>query len=455
MFAIVDIETCGSKFAFQKGRIIDICILVHDGISVIDKFSTLINPECYITGFYTNISGITNDMVKDAPKFYEVAKDILAFTEGKIFVAHNSNFDYNFIKDEFSSLGFKFRRDTLCTVKLSRKLMPGKASYSLGNLCESIGITIHNRHRAEGDAIATAQLLDILLQLKTQSKEYKSTSVNQIMTTRLESIKKYVLDKIPESCGVYYFLNQEGHIIYIGKSVNMYNRALSHYNSDLKKSKAMLNELTNVDFVETGSELISLLMESDEIKKHKPFYNRQRKNDVFTHAIDVFTDEETIVNFKIVPYEESERLLLSFTSYAAARERLEAWIEDKALCLRYCGLTSDTSVCFNHQIKKCNGICAGEEDIASYNKRAQEIIDNISFKENNFVLIDCGRHSDERSLILIENGHYNGYGQMDNTTSFSSIDECRELITQRKFYPDADDLIKGYLKNNRLKKVVF
>jgi DNA polymerase-3 subunit epsilon len=157
MFAIVDIETCGSKFAFQKGRIIDICILVHDGISVIDKFSTLINPECYITGFYTNISGITNDMVKDAPKFYEVAKDILAFTEGKIFVAHNSNFDYNFIKDEFSSLGFKFRRDTLCTVKLSRKLMPGKASYSLGNLCESIGITIHNRHRAEGDAIAPAQ----------------------------------------------------------------------------------------------------------------------------------------------------------------------------------------------------------------------------------------------------------------------------------------------------------
>ena len=109
MFAIVDIETCGSKFAFQKGRIIDICILIHDGIRVIDKFSTLINPECYISGFFTNISGITNEMVKDAPKFHEVAKDILAYTEGKIFVAHNSSFDYNFIKDEFASLGFKFK----------------------------------------------------------------------------------------------------------------------------------------------------------------------------------------------------------------------------------------------------------------------------------------------------------------------------------------------------------
>jgi len=449
MFAIVDIETCGSKFAFQKGRIIDICILVHDGISVIDKFSTLINPECYITGFYTNISGITNDMVKDAPKFYEVAKDILAFTEGKIFVAHNSNFDYNFIKDEFSSLGFKFRRDTLCTVKLSRKLMPGKASYSLGNLCESIGITIHNRHRAEGDAIATAQLLDILLQLKTQSKEYKSTSVNQIMTTRLESIKKYVLDKIPESCGVYYFLNQEGKIMYIGKSVNMYNRALSHYNSDLKKSKAMLNELTNVDFVETGSELISLLMESDEIKKHKPFYNRQRKNDVFTHAIDVFTDEETIVNFKIVLYEESERSLLSFTSYAAARERLEAWIEDKALCLRYCGLTSDTSVCFNHQIKKCKGICAEQESSEEYNIRAAQLINAHSYNKPNFLLIEKGRHFQERAFVFIKDYNYAGYGYLDESAQINSIDDVSSYILSKQIHPDDNDIVRSWM---RLKK---
>jgi len=195
MFAIVDIETCGPKFAYQKGRIIDICILVHDGISVVDKFSTLINPDCHIGSFYTNLSGITNEMVKDAPRFHEVAKEILNYTEGKIFVAHNSAFDYNFIKDEFASLGFRFKRDTLCTVRLSRKLLPGKTSYSLGNLCASIGIEIKNRHRAEGDAVATAELLNLLLQLKTQSKEYKTKSVTQIMTTRIDAIKKYILDK--------------------------------------------------------------------------------------------------------------------------------------------------------------------------------------------------------------------------------------------------------------------
>lgn len=449
MFAIVDIETCGSKFAFQKGRIIDICILVHDGISVIDKFSTLINPECHISGFFTNISGITNDMVKDAPKFHEVAKDILAYTEGKIFVAHNSSFDYNFIKDEFSSLGFKFKRDTLCTVKLSRKLMPGKRSYSLGNLCESIGITIHNRHRAEGDAIATAQLLDILLQLKTQSKEYKSKSVSQIMTTRIENIKKYILDKIPESCGVYYFLDKEGRIIYIGKSVNMYNRALSHYNSDLKKSRAMLNELTNVDFVETGSELISLLMESDEIKKHKPLYNRQRKKDVFTHNIDVFTNEEGIINFNIVPYDESEKPLLSFTNYSSARERLESWLESKQLCMRYCGLSSEDSVCFNHQIKKCNGICAGKESVEDYNFRAAQIIKEYTYNKPDFLILDRGRHFQERAFIYIKDYTYQGYGYLDESAQINSPEDVNSYLTCKQVHPDDNDIVRSWM---RLKK---
>src|SRR5581483_8818257 len=122
MFAIVDIETCGPSFIHKKGRIIEICILVHDGLSVVDKFSTLINPECFISPIFTKISGITNEMVKDAPRFHEVAKQILTFTEGCIFVAHNVNFDYGFVKDEFASLGYKYKRDTLCTVRLSRKL---------------------------------------------------------------------------------------------------------------------------------------------------------------------------------------------------------------------------------------------------------------------------------------------------------------------------------------------
>ena len=170
MFAIIDIETCGGKFNFPQGRITEICILIHDGLTVVEKFSTLINPECYIAPLYTNITGITNEMVKDAPKFHQVAKKIHELTENKTFVAHNVSFDYNFIKGEFASLGFQYEREKLCTVQMSRKLIPGKKSYSLGKLCESLGIPNNARHRAEGDAVATAQLFDILLRARSAKK---------------------------------------------------------------------------------------------------------------------------------------------------------------------------------------------------------------------------------------------------------------------------------------------
>lgn len=170
MFAIIDIETCGGKFNYPNGRITEICVLIHDGLSVVDKFTSLVNPECYITPIYTNITGITNEMVKDAPKFHQIAKHIHRITDEKTFVAHNVNFDYSFVKAEFASLGFNYEREKLCTVKMSRKLLPGHDSYSLGKLCNALGIPNHARHRAEGDAVATAQLFDLLLRAKSARK---------------------------------------------------------------------------------------------------------------------------------------------------------------------------------------------------------------------------------------------------------------------------------------------
>lgn len=446
MFAIVDIETCGGRFIYPKGRIIEIAIIIHDGLTIVDKFSTLINPECFISPLYTNISGITNDMVRDAPKFYEVAQKIMEMTEGKIFVAHNSSFDYNFIKEEFASLGAKFKRETLCTVRLSRKLMPGRLSYSLGNLCAGLNIHIENRHRAEGDALATTELLELLLRLKSAHPQYKNMGATEIMTRRIDKMKSYILKKIPEECGVYYFHDKEGNIIYIGKSVNMYNRAISHFNSDEKRGKQMLNELYNVDFVKTGSELIALLLESEEIKKHKPKYNRARKADVFTHSIDWFKDKTGIINFRIVAPDEAENVLLSFTTYMTARERLEGWIDDHELCLRYCGLTGEEAVCFNHQIKKCNGICNQEEDVQLYNKRAEKLLEQHLFKHSNFVLLDKGRNAEERSVVVVENGTYLGYGYFDASDPVYSPADLKDMVRRVPSHPDANDLIKSWMK---------
>jgi DNA polymerase-3 subunit epsilon len=449
VFAIIDIETCSGKFVYGHGRITEICIIKHDGLVVVDKFTTLINPECHISQYFSSLTGITNDMVRDAPKFYEVAKKIQEMTEGCIFVAHNVSFDYGFIKEEFASLGFKYRRDTLCTVRLSRKLIPDRISYSLGHLCASLGIEIEGRHRAEGDAVATAKLFDLLLRLKADHPQYKNLGVDEIMIRRVDKIKEYVLKKIPEECGVYYFLNKDKEIIYIGKSTNMYNRAIGHFNTKEGKHKKLLFELMNVDFVVTGSELVALLLEAEEIKKHKPKFNRMRKSDLFTHSIDWFTDDNGIINFKIVEYAKSENSLFAAVTYSTVREKLDRWIDEHVLCLRYCGLTGEESICFNNHIKKCNGICNNEEEIEIYNKRAKEIIKNVTFSDSDFLILDRGRTNEERSLILIEDSKYKGYGYIDSSHQITSINDCRDIIKQSNYYPDSDELIKGWMKTGK------
>ena len=161
MFAIIDIETTGSRHQF--GQITEIAIFQHNGIEITGSYSTLIKPDMDIPLFITRLTGITNEMVRDAPRFYEVAKTIIELTAGRTFVAHNVHFDYNYLKEEYKRLGYNYYRKTICTVRLARQLLPGHKSYSLGKLCANLGIEINGRHRAAGDAYATAQLFNLLL----------------------------------------------------------------------------------------------------------------------------------------------------------------------------------------------------------------------------------------------------------------------------------------------------
>jgi DNA polymerase-3 subunit epsilon len=453
MFAIVDIETTGGSA--ERSKITEICILIHDGLTVVDKFSTLINPEQRIPQMITRLTGINDEMVEKAPKFFEVARKIVEITEGMVFVAHNVAFDYSFVKKEFKSLGYNYTRDQLCTVKLSRKLIPGRVSYSLGPLCEALGIDNEARHRAEGDAVATAKLFDILLQKKSEHPVYRRQDISEIHTTRIDKIKMYVLKRLPEETGVYYFLDKDGNIIYIGKSNNMRARAIAHFNNKEGRARKMLYELTDVDFVKTGSELIALLHESEEIKTHKTKYNRARKRSVFTHSIDWFYDDGGILNYKIVPFDESDTPVMSFTSHIAARERLNAWIEDHMLCYNYCGLNEEGE-CFMHPIKRCYGICCGKEDAEEYNLRAKRITDEFLFPEKNFLILDKGRHHDEQSIILIENGHYAGFGYFDVSDPVTSPEELKAYVKKTTFYPDADALVRWYLRRERkVKKIIL
>lgn len=164
MYSIIDIETTGQ--ASKTGKITEIAIYIHDGFQIVDSFSSLINPECYIPDFITRLTGIDNEMVRSAPRFYEVARKVVEMTTDTIFVAHNVSFDYKFIQEEFNRLGYDYQRKTMCTVRMGRKYLPGHRSYSLGKLCGELGISINGRHRAAGDALATVKLFEMIMARK-------------------------------------------------------------------------------------------------------------------------------------------------------------------------------------------------------------------------------------------------------------------------------------------------
>ncbi len=444
MYAILDIETTGLSPVNDK--IIEIAIYIHNGKEVIDEYSTLINPEKNISYNITRITGITNEMVENAPKFWEVAKDIVMLTEGKSLVAHNASFDYNFIRNEFKSLGYHFSRDRLCTVKLSRKIIPNHKSYSLGNLCKDLGIEINGRHRAAGDALATVKLFEHLLKI--------SPALGVMDSSKFYHISADVIKGLPEEPGVYYFHDHNGDIIYIGKSKNIRNRVFSHFsNEKSERAIKMCDEIYNISYELTGSELIALLLESDEIKTQKPKYNRRQRRTVSHYGIYTFIDEYGYVCFRVEDIKK-EIPIVSFNSAKEARERLYSLSEKYQLCHKLCGLYESQGACFYYQIKHCNGACIQEEPVKNYNSRAQEMIDELSYNWQNFFIIDTGRNDDEKSVVKIENGKYIGFGYIDAEFIGNSIENLSDVI---KVYPDNKDvqqIIRTYLKQHSVEMLI-
>ena len=276
MYAIVDIETTGGSAAFHK--VTEVAILIHDGKRVVDEYQTLINPEKGIPIGITSLTGISNEMVADAPKFYEVAKDILEMLTGNIFVAHNVNFDYSFLKNEYKELGGNLNLNKLCTVRLSRKVLPGHKSYSLGRICDELGIENHARHRAMGDAKATAELMTMLIQNDTEEHIKKALKKNSKEADLPPYLPKTVFDALPDMTGVYYFHDEKGNVLYVGKANNIKKRIRSHFSStDVVYKQGLKDKLYDITYEICGDEMIAFLLESFEIKRLFPVFNRAQK----------------------------------------------------------------------------------------------------------------------------------------------------------------------------------
>jgi DNA polymerase-3 subunit epsilon len=443
MYSIIDIETTG-----HSSKITEISIFIHNGKKVIDEYTTLVNPQCSIPPFITNLTGINNQMVANAPKFFEIAKKIEEFTKDTIFVAHNVNFDYNIIQQEFKDLGFSFKRKKLCTIRLSRKLIPGLKSYSLGALCTSQHIEIKDRHRAKGDAEATAILFKKLLDLDENETVFNSfLNPRSKQATLPPMLSKKVFDALPTSTGIYYFKNNKDEIIYVGKANNIKQRVASHFYDKSKKEVTMCLETSNITFEETGSELIALLLESSEIKKRYPKFNRAQRRTNESIGIFSYEDRNGIMHIASNKLKLISKPIQKFYSETECRIFLEKLCETFELCPKYCHLQTNVSSCFHYQIKQCKGICRNEESMVLYNMRVKKAIQTIQFKNKNFVITELGRNAQEHSFVLVVNGMYKGFGFVASNTNLTTISDYLNHINPQKDTSDIHRILKPYLNN--------
>ena len=451
MYSIVDIETTGGKY--NEEGITEIAIYKFDGHVVVDQFISLVNPEREIQPFVVNLTGINSNMLRNAPKFYEVAKRIVEITEDTILVAHNTSFDYRILRTEFDRLGFEFKRETLCTVELSKDLIPDLPSYSLGKLVRSLGIPVTDRHRASGDALATVKLFKLLLAKDTEKKIIQQ-SVKKDNKSKLEPKLIDIISKLPSITGVYYIHNTDGTIIYIGKSNNIKKRITQHFTATNSKSKKIQLQVAAVTYEATGSELVALLKESEEIKRNKPIFNRALRRTIFTHALYHKEDENGYINLVIDKADGRKKAITTFSNRQSAKTFIFKAVDDYNLCQKLTGLYNTKNSCFKYEVKECKGACINEENSEEYNKRVLQLISKNSYENQNMVIVDRGRDIDERSAILIENGIFKGIGFFNLNYQINTIEVLESIITPMENNRDHQHIIQSYLRRNKRLKIV-
>lgn len=446
-YAVVDIETTGGSP--RSSKITEIAIYKHDGKKIIDEFVSLVNPESKIPDFITNLTGISNSMVENAPKFHEIAKEIVKFTEDCVFVAHNVGFDYGITRQEFKKLGYDYRRPHLCTVRASRYILPGLDSYSLGKLTKTVGITIKGRHRAGGDALATAHLFTLLNKKSSNSIEkFIQHDINPAILHPNLDIEE--LDSIPQKTGVYKFFDEDNQLIYIGKSINIKKRIHQHLrNTGTKKGSELLHTICRIEYEITGSELIALLEESQLIKHYKPKFNSALKKSKFPYGLFYFIDDSGYYRFYVgLTSRSPQRPLTSFTTKREGTAYLTKWTENFLLCQKLNDLYPTNSACFHYGIKKCNGACINKETPDDYNVRAKEMIDYLNLNGESFYIIENGRQKSEKSLIMVENGTLVGYGFAPYFFHKQPTHKWKRFIELVKEDRDAKTILGTYIRKN-------
>jgi DNA polymerase-3 subunit epsilon len=451
MYAIVDVETTGGKY--NEEGITEIAIYRFDGHTIVDQFSSLVNPLKDIQPFVQRLTGINSKMLVNAPKFHEVAKRIVEITEDAVIVAHNAEFDYRIIRTEFKRLGYDFERQSLCTVALSQKLIPDVPSYKLGKLVRSLGIPISDVHRAHGDALATVELFKLLLE-KDSEKEIISTHIKILNQKKVANKYLKIIDELPTETGVYYLYNKEGVIIYIGKSKNIKKRVLTHLTSSNKKAEKIQKTIHSVSYELSGNECLALLKEQHEIKRNQPRLNHSLK---FRHfAMGIRLNTATPYHQLLIEQVKDEYTYLDvFKNKKEAEGRLRFWLEEFRLCGQHTSFSiSNRAHCFRYDMNACNGACKGEEKCEAYNERVKAVADSLLYPYQNMLIIDKGKSKSEKSFIYIKEGVFQGYGYFQLNHQIKTIATIEKRLIPIENNRDTQAVLRSFLRKERYQKLI-
>ncbi len=438
-YAIVDIETTGGNA--QYSRITEIAIILFDGKKVIDRWETLINPQKEIPLPIFALTGINNEMVRDAPIFDDVAEKILDMLTDRIFVAHNVNFDYSFVRHQLEESGFKWTARKLCTVRATRKIKPGLSSYNLGNLCRSLDIKLINQHRAGGDADATAILLSKLFEWDVDGelpKMIKNTAQDQRLPPNLPP-EDFL--NLPEKTGVYYFYNFAKQVIYVGKAINIKKRVASHFTGHNINAQRQnfLKDIHSISFEICATELIALLLECTEINTLWPKYNRALKRFEPKFGLLVYEAQNGYQYLAVGKLSKFQTCVESFNS-----------IHEGINTLRYLTVQFDIDTRFcNFGVNECAAfvqepVVKDLPQIDYHNTQVENALDHIRTQKESFVILDKGRFTDEQSCIWVEKGHFYGMGYITSDAVISRPEDLKDYVTPYRSNTYIMQLIKTY-----------
>ena len=384
-FAFVDIETSGSHM--RHDRIIEIGILRVENDKLTRTYNKLINPEIPVSPFIQDLTGIRVDELEYAPTFEQVKEEILEILDGVTFVAHNVRFDYGFLKNEFRRFGLPFTTKQLCTVKLSRALFPQYKRHNLDSIIDRFDLQIANRHRAFDDAQILWKFYEYLVNKFTEKKIEKTVEKVMFRPSLPATITEKHIESLPESPGVYIFYGPKKLPLYIGKSVNIRDRILSHFASDQESTREfnIKQQIQEIETIVKTGELGALLTEANLIKKMQPLYNRRLRTVKTISIVTKSADKNgffvpMIERVSHIDVDTVDKILGIFPSKKKAKEHLQRKAEEHGLCQKILGLEKTTGPCFGYKLEQCRGACIGRENILAHNIRFIEALSENKIK---------------------------------------------------------------------------